>query len=325
MKKKSLFVISPPHYDHSLAAIVEGLNKLDEIKVFSNTNHNYFKQPLSVLKTQIQVAKMADYVMLCHSALESKYEELIGPLINEARDEINIFLDGSDYSEYQDNPDKYKLYFKREFTDISNNLFNKEVHKNVVPISFAAEDRHFTKPTTFHSEIWENKKDDVVCIMSACEKRPHRFGIMETLDLNFKGNDKVFVGEYREGETLDTVDTGERHFSGYFQKLLNAKISVDAYGCGNARQTGRFWESLANGCLVFYQPIEPSVWSNPYIDGEDFIVYKDNRELIEKIKYYLSHEEEAQRIADNGYKKLLQYHTTDKRAAEFLSFVGEYL
>ena len=325
MKKKSLFVISPPHYDHSLAAIVEGLNKLDEIKVFSNTNHNYFKQPLSVLKTQIQVAKMADYVMLCHSALESKYEELIGPLINETRDEINIFLDGSDYSEYQDSPDKYKLYFKREFTDISNNLFNKEVKKNVVPISFAAEDRHFTKPTTPHSEMWENKKDDVVCIMSTCEKRPHRFGIMETLDLNFKGNDKVFVGEYREGETLDTVDTGERHFSGYFQKLLNAKIRVDAYGCGNARQTGRFWESLANGCLVFYQPIEPSVWSNPYIDGEDFVVYKDNRELIEKIKYYLSHEEEAQRIADNGYKKLLQYHTTDKRAAEFLSFVGEYL
>ena len=325
MKKKSLFVISPPHYDHSLAAIVEGLNKLDDIKVFSNTNHNYFKQSLTVLKTQIQVAKMADYVMLCHSALESKYEELIGPLINETRDEINIFLDGSDYSEYQDNPDKYKLYFKREFTDISNNLFNKEVHKNVVPISFAAEDRHFTKPTVPHSEIWENKKDDVVCIMSACEKRPHRFGIMETLEVNYKNDDRVFVGEYREGDTLDTVDTGERHFSGYFQKLLNAKISVDAYGCGNARQTGRFWESLANGCLLFYQPIEPYVWSNPYIDGEDFVVYKDNRELIEKVNYYLSHEDEAQRIASNGYNKLLQYHTTDKRAAEFLSFVGEYL
>ena len=301
MKKKSLFVISPLHYDHSVAAVIEGLNKLDEIKVFSNTNHNYFKQPLTVLKVQIQVAKMADYVMLCHSALEQKYEEIIGSLINEVRNEINIFLDGSDYSDYQDDPSKYKLYLKRAFADISNDFFNKtdgiwtEVQKNVVPISFAAEDRHFTKPTTSHSEIWENKKADVVCIMSACEKRPHRFGIMETLDLNFKGNDKVFVGEYREGDTLDTVDTGERHFSGYFQKLLNAKISVDAYGCGNARQTGRFWESLANGCLVFYQPIEPSVWSNTYIDGEDFIVYKDNRELIEKIKYYLSHEEEAQR------------------------------
>lgn len=325
MKKKSLFVISPLHYDHSVAAVIEGLNKLDEIKVFSNANHNYFKQPLNILKTQVQVAKMADYVMLCHSALEPKYEEIIGPLINEVRNEINIFLDGSDYSDYQDDPSKYKLYFKRELSDHSNNFFNKQQYKNVVPLSFAAEDRHFTNPTTSHAAIWGNKKDDVVCIMSACEKRPHRFGIMETLELNFKDNDKVFVGEYREGDTLDTVDTGERHFSGYFQKLLNAKISVDAYGCGNARQTGRFWESLANGCLVFYQPIEPSVWSNPYIDGEDFIIYNDNRELIEKIKYYLSHEEEAQRIADNGYRKLLQYHTTEKRAAEFCKLVDEYL
>ena len=98
MKKKSLFVISPLHYDHSVAAVIEGLNKLDEIKVFSNTNHNYFKQPLTVLKTQIQVAKMADYVMLCHSALEPKYEGRIGPLITELQDSIDIFLDGSDFT-----------------------------------------------------------------------------------------------------------------------------------------------------------------------------------------------------------------------------------
>ena len=103
--------------------------------------------------------------------------------------------------------------------------------------------------------------------MSACEKRPWRFDIMKSLNDAFARDETVFVGEYREGDTLDTVDTGERHFSGYFQKLLNAKISVDAYGCGNARQTGRIWESLANGCLLFYQPIEPYVWSNPYIDG----------------------------------------------------------
>ena len=51
---------------------------------------------------------------------------------------------------------------------------------------------------------------------------------------------------------------------------------------GKLRQTGRFWESLANGCLVFYQPIEPYVWNNTYIDGEDFIVYNDNDELDRK-------------------------------------------
>ena len=35
VKKKSLFVIGPQHYCHSTATLIEGLNKLDKIKVFS--------------------------------------------------------------------------------------------------------------------------------------------------------------------------------------------------------------------------------------------------------------------------------------------------
>ena len=65
MKKKSLFVISPLHYDHSVAAVIEGLNKLDEIKVFSNANHNYFKQPL------------INYTMLWEHTIISGYTNLL--------------------------------------------------------------------------------------------------------------------------------------------------------------------------------------------------------------------------------------------------------
>ena len=161
--------------------------------------------------------------------------------------------------------------------------------------------------------------------MSACEKRPWRYDIMTSLKDAFGRDETVFVGEYREGNTLESVDTGERHFSGYFKKLLNAKISVDAYGCREARQTGRFWESLANGCLVMYQPIEPYIWSNVYIDEEDFIIYNDNDELIGKAKYYLANPEAARKIADRGFSKLLRYHTTEQRAKEFLSFLTKYL
>ena len=46
MKNKSLFVIGPHHYCHSTAALIEGLNKLGVMKVFSNSNHNYCKFPL---------------------------------------------------------------------------------------------------------------------------------------------------------------------------------------------------------------------------------------------------------------------------------------
>jgi len=318
MKTKNLFVISPHHYCHSTATIIEGLNKLDGIKVFSNTDHNYCKHPVHNFKTQRQVAKMADYVMLCHSALETKYEGRIGPLVAELQGEIDIFLDGSDYYEYQDDPAKYKLYIKRE-------LIGKPVKENVESLIFAAEDRHFTKRNASHRNLWQSKTDDLVCIMSACEKRPWRYGIMNSLKEEFASNETVFVGEYREGQTLDSVDTGERHFGGYFKKLLNAKISVDAYGCGEARQTGRFWESLANGCLVMYQPINPYVWSNTFIDEEDFIVYNNLDELKDKAKYYLEHSEEARKIADRGFTKLLNHHTTEQRAKEFLSLLDKYL
>ena len=320
MKTKNLFVISPHHYCHSTATIIEGLNKLDGIKVFSNADYNYCKHPIQTFKTQVQVAKMADYVMLCHSALEPKYKESIGPLAGELQGKIDIYLDGSDFTKYESNPGNYKLYIKRE-------MIGGQSHRpnNVESLIFAAEARHFTKPNASHRNLWQNKTDDLVCIMSACEKRPWRFDIIKSLKDAFARDETVFVGECREGNTLKSVDTGERHFSGYFKKLLNARISVDAYGCGNARQTGRFWESLANGCLVMYQPIEPYVWSNVYIDEEDFVIYKDNDELIEKSKYYLSNPEEARKIADRGFTKLLKYHTTEQRAKEFLSLLGKYL
>ena len=97
MNKKNLFIIAPHHYCHSTATIIEGLNKLNKIKVFSNSNNNYCQYPLQTFKAQVQVGKLADYVMLCHSALELKYKESIGPLIAELKDKIHIFLDGSDF------------------------------------------------------------------------------------------------------------------------------------------------------------------------------------------------------------------------------------
>ena len=320
MKTKNLFVISPHHYCHSTATIIEGLNKLDGIKVFSNADHNYCKHPIQTFKTQEQVANMADYVMLCHSALEPKYEGRIGPLVAELQGKIDIFLDGSDYKKYEVDPKDYKLYIKREMIGQAYLPTN-----NVEPLIFAAEDRHFPYPNASHRNLWQNKTDDLVCIMSACDKRPWRFDIMKSLNDAFARDETVFVGEYREGQTLDSLDTGDRHFTGYFKKLLNAKISVDSYGCGEARQTGRFWESLANGCLVMYQPIEPYVWSNTYIDEEDFIIYNDNDELVDKAKYYVGHPEEARKIADRGFTKLLKYHTTEQRAKEFLSLLDKYL
>ena len=40
---------------------------------------------------------------------------------------------------------------------------------------------------------------------------------------------------------------------------------------------------------------------------------------------YISNKNEAKKIAERGFTKLLQYHTTAKRAEQFCQLVDEYL
>lgn len=55
--------------------------------------------------------------------------------------------------------------------------------------------------------------------------------------------------------------------------------------------------------------------------GEDLVLYDSVDDLIQKIDYYLSHEEERLQIAKNGYEKVKRYHTYDTRLTEILNTV----
>lgn len=47
--------------------------------------------------------------------------------------------------------------------------------------------------------------------------------------------------------------------------------------------------------------------------GVDFVYYDSYDDLLRKTEYYLSHEEERQQIAKNGYEKVKKYHTYRNR------------
>lgn len=42
-----------------------------------------------------------------------------------------------------------------------------------------------------------------------------------------------------------------------------------------------------------------------FIDGEDMVLYYNDNDLISKVDYYLSREEERRKIAANGKKKIM--------------------
>lgn len=59
-----------------------------------------------------------------------------------------------------------------------------------------------------------------------------------------------------------------------------------------------------------------------FIPGEDFDFYESKEDLLSKIDYYLSHEEERAQIAKNGHDKIVQAHTFRHRVREMLADIS---
>ena len=103
----------------------------------------------------------------------------------------------------------------------------------------------------------------------------------------------------------------------YFEHMHNTKIIVTV-NPADWEGDFRLWESMASGALVFVDHLfVPHPF--PLID-KVHIIYYDNHnktELWNKLKYYLSHPQEAQKIAQNGYLYAMKYH----RAVNLIDYV----
>jgi spore maturation protein CgeB len=74
--------------------------------------------------------------------------------------------------------------------------------------------------------------------------------------------------------------------------------------------TRRLFEGMACGKMVITDRLsEATGLSEIFIDGEDIVYYDEMFDCIEKINYYNEHEEERERIAHNGMKKVLENYT----------------
>lgn len=58
-----------------------------------------------------------------------------------------------------------------------------------------------------------------------------------------------------------------------------------------------------------------------YTPDEDFIAFESKEDLLNKISYYLNHEDERKQIAQNGFIKANRCHTYQHRIKEILSYL----
>lgn len=75
------------------------------------------------------------------------------------------------------------------------------------------------------------------------------------------------------------------------------------------------------GCHGFLLSNYQEDFLRHFIDGEDFIYFESEENLIKKCKYYLQHDNERKQIEENGYGKIREFHNYTRRLSEILEIV----
>jgi len=298
-----IFIIQTPYYDFNSATLIQGLRKYSiyfNVEIKCSEKSNYASIPgsdFSVSENEItKNVEEADIVVITsNQGVKYQYVDL------EKYRNKTVFIDGNDRYLLERKTSNYALYFKREM------LTRVDYEDNVFPFPFGIEDRYFYN-------IKGNKNIPVSCMFGEHDDyKPWRRLIEERL--NEIKQDNWVIGKVYGGNKSYSIDTGDRDHKKYYEVLSRSLISVDAYGAF-ACNAARFWESIANKCLLFTQPIliqMPNQFSSEHI-----VEYRDLEELQRKIEEYLVNHKEIERLSRNAFDYAIKYHTTYARAAYFL-------
>lgn len=318
-KKLKILLVPTCHYDFCAATITEGLYLLSQrknIEFFTTEHANYGNiENLKYFKDgdeAINYGRDADLVIMTSYA--GVKEEIVQKIDNKNK---TVYIDGTDEERYYKIPNEFAIYFKRE------KKTNKIHDANVRSFQFATEERYFFKNKKEIEENISNKKTNVVCMFGQTDSRKaDRYWIEETVN-NMNIENSVIGRVYDNNPIRKDLDSGKRDHYSYYENLYNAKISIDGYGADQSN-SARFWESLANGCCLVCQ--DPNIIDIPYSfkDKKDFYSFKDVEELKDVINFLLKNDDIRIKTAKNSYKKLLEYHTSDKRAEYLINTCKEF-
>jgi hypothetical protein len=114
--------------------------------------------------------------------------------------------------------------------------------------------------------------------------------------------------DYLKGQNLDIYQTGgpREHLISlerYAEILRRSKISLNFSHSlpGTHQLKGRVFEVLFSGTLLMEsENAETPQYFTPMVD---YVVFHSKQDLVDKLRYYLEHDDERQRIAYSGYMK----------------------
>lgn len=162
--------------------------------------------------------------------------------------------------------------------------------------------------------------DHAVWLPLACDPELHGRQPIE------KQFDVAFVGNISPGPRLDLLEliqsecsntfVGQRYFEEMARTYSAARIVFNRSIANDVNM--RVFEGLASGSLLVTNDLIDNGQAELFRDGEHLVTYRTMDELIDKIRFYLSHDEVRERIARCGCEEVLAKHTYRHRSEAVL-------
>ena len=138
--------------------------------------------------------------------------------------------------------------------------------------------------------------------------------------------DVTFVGHLFPGPRADLVRliqnrfrrsfVGQRYFEEMARTYSTSRIVFNRSIANDVNM--RVFEALASGSLLMTNDLAENGQSELFQDGVHLATYRDTEELLDKLAYYLRHEEVRERIAAAGREEVLACHTYRHRMQTLL-------
>ncbi len=135
---------------------------------------------------------------------------------------------------------------------------------------------------------------------------------------------KVFGAGWEQYPEFKAIYGGFLDKEEYVKVINQSKINL----CFNKNYLGtthviqKFFE--INACNVFMLTEYCKGYSDLFKEGEELVMFKDSKELFQKVEYYLNKEKERERIAKNAYQKILAKYSSESELKSIFKQIEKY-
>lgn len=156
---------------------------------------------------------------------------------------------------------------------------------------------------------WENGRLNVEAMISTFSR--------SKINLNFSESSVVWKLKPMAKVFLKRRSDGSIHLNELKEMASSAQV---LFSRRRAQIKGRIFE--VPGCGGFLLTSSAERLDQYYKAGEEIAVFDGTDDLIDKIQYYLQHDEERERIRRAGYERTLKDHTFEQRFRQLFRAMG---